>query len=114
MYSMAPPEPEENALPEEGNPLDAYRNLGDILTVRDVAQFLLVDDSTIRNRINEGWLRAFNVLPGGGSGRSAIRIHKADLIDFIKNSTVVPSPRKKGRGKRETSSGGIDDPKEGL
>lgn len=94
MNSMAPPAEDED---------DAFRRLPDILTVDEMAAFLRVDKSTIRNRMSDGSLKSFNIKPGGGSG-TAYRSTKAQFLDFIKKSGTVPKPRRKRKGRASESA----------
>ena len=54
-----------------------YENLSDILTVKEIAEFLKVNSITIQRAIKRGELKAFK--PG-----KDWRVHKEDLIEWIK------------------------------
>ena len=61
---------------------------GDLLTIREAAGMLRISDSTVRNAIRSGQLRAFRFGARGGS----IRIAPADLQDYIAGcATTKPS-----------------------
>ena len=56
------------------------------LTIREAAHVLRVSESTIRNAIGSGRLRAFRFGNRGGS----IRIAQADLDDYISGAATAP------------------------
>ena len=54
---------------------------GKMLTVKQVAEQMSVDDKTVRNWIQRGELRAVNI----GRVRPEYRIRPSDLEDFLAN-----------------------------
>jgi excisionase family DNA binding protein len=56
------------------------------LTIREAAHVLRVSESTIRNAVGSGRLRAFRFGNRGGS----IRIAQADLDDYITGAATAP------------------------
>jgi len=56
----------------------------EFLTVADVAEILKLNQQTVRNWIDAGYLRAFHV------GRR-VRIVRSDLEELLKRSTVQPA-----------------------
>ena len=59
-----------------------------MLTIRESAKYLRVSESTIRNAINGGRLRAYRI----GAGRGTLRIREADLFEFL-TSCEIEKPR---------------------
>jgi excisionase family DNA binding protein len=56
------------------------------LTIREAAGVLRISESTIRNAVSSGRLRAFRFGNRGGS----IRIAQADLDDYITGAATAP------------------------
>jgi excisionase family DNA binding protein len=57
-------------------------SVGDLLTVRDVANYLNVSRSWVYEMVNHGYLPYFQF-------NSAIRIHRNDLSQFISRSRRI-------------------------
>jgi excisionase family DNA binding protein len=66
-----------------------------LLTIREAAGILRVSESTIRNAIGSGRLRAFRFGKRGGS----IRIGKADLEDYMSSCATPARPTRRAAGK---------------
>jgi excisionase family DNA binding protein len=71
---------------EPDNPPAARSGEPSFLTIREAAGVLRVSESTIRNAISSGQLRAFRFGARGGS----IRITWADLDDYIAGVATAP------------------------
>ena len=69
--------------------------LGEMLTIRQVAQMLRVHPNTLRRRIADGSLTAYRV-----SARGDIRIRAQDVWDYIARMQVE-SKRSAGAGQSE-------------
>ena len=60
-------------------------NVSDLLTIREVARALRVDDTTVRRWVKQGVLEAI-ILPHRGK-RQAYRIHRSTLDALLKEGT---------------------------
>jgi excisionase family DNA binding protein len=60
-----------------------------LLTIRETASLLRVSESTVRNAIRSGQLKAFRFGTRGGS----IRIAPADLDDYTASCSTAATPR---------------------
>jgi excisionase family DNA binding protein len=76
-----------NPAEQAGDPAAAISREPGFLTIREAAGILRVSESTIRNAIGSGQLRAFRFGARGGS----IRIIQADLDDYIANAATAPA-----------------------
>ena len=65
-----------------------------LLTIREAADVLRVSESTIRNAISSGRLRAFRFGVRGGS----IRIGRADLEDYMASCATAARPAGRSTG----------------
>jgi excisionase family DNA binding protein len=66
-----------------------------LLTIREAADVLRVSESTIRNAVGSGRLRAFRFGVRGGS----IRIGRADLEDYMASCATVGRPAGRAAGR---------------
>jgi excisionase family DNA binding protein len=63
-------------------------NLGDILTKRDVAEFLQVSERTVERWVSEGSI-PYVPLPKRGAWSEA-RFLRSEIIDWMRKRTVKP------------------------
>ena len=68
-----------------------------LLTIREAADVLRVSESTIRNAIGSGRLRAFRFGVRGGS----IRIGRADLEDYMASCATAAQPTGRATGQAD-------------
>ena len=68
-----------------------------LLTIREAADVLRVSESTIRNAIGSGRLRAFRFGVRGGS----IRIGRADLEDYMASCATAAQPAGRACGRAD-------------
>ena len=74
---------------------NSSRQAAGLLTIREVASLLRVSESTVRNAIRKGQLRAFRF----GARRGTIRIGKADFEDYLASCVTEPTPTVKRRSR---------------
>jgi len=73
-------------MPEEVSEMNQTNNAGDLLTVREVARHLRVDDTTVRRWIKSGALEAIT-LPHRGK-RRGYRVRKNTIDELFKSSSL--------------------------
>ena len=56
-----------------------YGHLGDILTVKDVSDFLCIGRNTTYDLVSSGELKSIRI-------KNQIRVLKSDLIEYVENS----------------------------